>query len=428
MTCLASNLSAEQTYAQQTLISVTIENRTIKEAFKEIERNSGFVIFYYEGIIDSKKKVKLSAKNQTIDKILDQLLKNTNSTYKIVDKQIYITQKKTEDAQQQQQQQSGAKKRKNITGKVLDTAGDPLPGASILVQGDTRGVTTDMDGQFSIDVTSADKLMVSFIGMDNQIISIDGKTELVVVLKEKTDLLDEVTVVAFAKQKKESVIASISTIKPAELKAPSSNFTSSLAGRIAGVISYQTSGEPGQDNAQFFVRGITSFGADSKKDPLILIDNIEMNSNDLARLQPDDIASFSIMKDATAAALYGSRGANGVILVTTKEGKEGKAVVSIRFETSLSQPTEMIKLADPITYMKLHNEAIKTRNPLGILPYSENKIANTIAGANPMVYPANDWYNMMFKDYTINERLNFSVSGGGKVARYYLSGTYNQDH
>lgn len=153
-----------------------------------------------------------------------------------------------------------------------------------------------------------------------------------------------------------------------------------------------------------------------------------MSSTDLARLQPDDIASFSIMKDATGSALYGSRGANGVILVTTKEGKEGKVNVSARFETSMSAPTRNVELADPITYMKLHNEAVRTRNPLGLVPYSESKIANTIAGKNPMVYPANDWRELLFKDFTLNERFNFSVSGGGKVARYYISATVNQDN
>ena len=154
-----------------------------------------------------------------------------------------------------------------------------------------------------------------------------------IVMKELRDELEEVTVVAFAKQKKESVIGSIQTVKPAELKTPSSNLTTSLAGRMAGVIAYQRSGEPGKDNANFFIRGVTTFGY--KKDPLILLDNVEVSSDDLARVQPDDIASFSVLKDATSTALYGARGANGVILVTTKEGKEGKAQVSVRLEQLL---------------------------------------------------------------------------------------------
>ena len=199
-----------------------------------------------------------------------------------------------------------------------------------------------------------------------------------------------------------------------------------MAGSMAGVIAYQRSGEPGQDNADFFVRGITTFGTNTN--PLILIDGIELTSTDLARLQPDDIASFSIMKDATATALYGARGANGVILVTTKQGKEGPAKISVRFENSVSAPTRNVDIADPVTYMKLNNEAVLTRNPLGMLPYSEEKIANTEAGLNSLVYPANDWRKMLFKDYTMNQRANLNISGGGDIARYYVAGAFSKDN
>lgn len=314
----------------------------------------------------------------------------------------------------------------NLKGKVIDDTGEPLPGANILLVGDTRGVVTDIDGSFVIDVSIGDKLTVSYLGMEDQIINVEDKRDIVIIMKSKTDELDEVTVVAFAKQKKESVIGAITTVKPSNLKVPSSNLTTALAGKIAGVIAYQRSGEPGKDNADFFIRGVTTFGY--KKDPLILIDNNEVTTLELSRLQPDDIAAFSIMKDATATALYGSRGANGVILVTTKEGAEGSAKVDIRFESSMSQPTKMVELADPITYMKLHNEAVLTRNPMGVLPYSQQKIDNTIAGTNPYVYPSTDWYNELFKKQTFNYRANFNVSGGGKVARYYIAGSYISDN
>ena len=210
------------------------------------------------------------------------------------------------------------------------------------------------------------------------------------------------------------------------MKVPSSNLTTALAGRVAGLISYQRSGEPGQDNADFFIRGVTTFGYAAS--PLILIDGVESSSTDLARLQPDDIESFSIMKDATSSALYGARGANGVILVTTKEGKEGKLNVAVRFEESISMPTRSIDIADPITYMKLHNEAVTTRDPLAPQPYSQEKVDNTIAGTNPYIYPAVDWYDMLFKNMTNNHRFNMSLSGGGKVARYYVALTYNHDN
>ena len=315
---------------------------------------------------------------------------------------------------------------KKITGKITDANGSPVPGATITIIGTTRGVITDIDGSYSIEVGSTDKLTFSFIGLESQIIDVSNQTTIDVVMQEKAEQLEDVTVVAFAKQKKESVLASIETVKPDELRVPSSNLTTALAGRMSGIISYQRSGEPGQDNAQFFIRGVTTFGY--KKNPLILIDGIELSTSDLSRLHPDDIAAFSIMKDATATALYGARGANGVIHVTTKEGKEGKATIRIRLENSFSQATQDIDFADPITYMSMHNEAVRTRDPLGFLPYSQRKIDGTIAGDNPMVYPQTNWQEELLKDYTMNQRLNINMSGGGKIARYYIAGGVTQDN
>lgn len=318
---------------------------------------------------------------------------------------------------------------KRITGRIVDDLGTALPGATVLLEGSTRGAIADNDGNFELEgVPVNGKIVISFIGMESQTMTVSNKTVFNIQLKPKRNDLEEVAVVAFAKQKKESVLASITTVKPAELKVPSSNLTTSLAGRVAGLISYQQSGEPGKDNAQFFIRGITSFGAKAKTNPLILIDGIELSADDLARLNTDDIASFSIMKDATATALYGARGANGVILVTTKEGKEGKAQVSFRLENSFSAPTRKIELADPVSYMKMHNESVQTRNPLGLQPYSLEKIAMTERGLYPDLYPTTNWYDYIFKDMTMNQRANFSVSGGGNVARYYVAASFAQDN
>ena len=313
-----------------------------------------------------------------------------------------------------------------VEGLVIDENGDPLLGATVVISGKPGGITTDFDGKFKIDVNVGDNIVVSYVGMKSQTIKYTGQKEVSVQLFPDVSELDDVTVVAFSKQKKESVIGAVTTIKPAELKIPSSNLTNALAGRVSGMIAYQRSGEPGQNTSEFFIRGVTTFGY--KKDPLILIDNNEVTTLELSRLHPDDIASFSIMKDATATSLYGSRGANGVILVTTKQGTEGRAQISIRFEENVSSPTDMVELADPITYMTLHNEAVKTRDPLGVTPYSQQKIANTQAGINPYVYPATDWYRKLFKDNSFNKQLNLNISGGGKVAQYYIAGSYSIDN
>ena len=315
---------------------------------------------------------------------------------------------------------------KEVRGTVTDSAG-ALAGVSVSVKGkDNMGTTTDLSGKYILNVPDENAILLfTMVGYDNLEMPVRGKEIINVKMQRSSNSMNDVVVVAFGKQKKREVVGSVTSITPGELKIPSSNLTNALAGRLAGMIAYQRSGEPGRDNAEFFIRGVTTFGY--KRDPLILIDNVEYTTNDLARLQPDDIASFSIMKDATATALYGARGANGVILITTKEGKQGKAKISLRVENSISAPTQNVELADPVTYMKLENEANATRGNL-ILPYTQAKIENTEAGKNPTVFPATDWRNMLFKDFTMNQRANFSVSGGGQVATYFVSASFNKDN
>ncbi|MEZ2445892.1 SusC/RagA family TonB-linked outer membrane protein [Chitinophaga sp. RCC_12] len=316
---------------------------------------------------------------------------------------------------------------KEVRGLVTDSSGVPMIGVTIAVKNKPGvGTASDVNGRYILKVPDNASLIFSMIGFTSQEIPVNGREVINIIMRPSYNQLGETVVVAFGKQKKTDVVGAVTTINPAELKVPASNLTTALAGRIAGVIGYQRSGEPGQDNADFFIRGVTTFGY--KKDPLILIDGIELTVTDLARLQPDDIASFSIMKDATATSLYGSRAANGVILVTTKEGKEGKAAITVRLENSLASPTRNVALADPITYMRLNNEAVLTRDPLGQLPYTDQKIDNTIAGINPYMYPATDWRGTLFKSYTTNQRANLNVSGGGTAARYYVAGSFNKDN
>lgn len=422
---------SSNSYAQKVKLSLHMNNVVVKDVLIAIEDQSEFIFLYQDQQIELNRKVDIDVENKDVNEILDQLFNGSSNVYTVRDRQIVIGKslKQIEIRSNSLEQVFGESElvvTKNISGTVYDNDGKPIPGASIIIKGTTKGTVTDNDGAFHLETEGNGILVVNFIGYEAKEVELGTKTTIHVILKELISQIDDVTVVAFGKQKKESVIGSITTVKPGELKIPSSNLTTALAGRVAGLISYQRSGEPGQDNAQFFIRGVTTFGY--KKDPLILIDNNEVSTAELSRMQPDDIASFSIMKDATATSLYGSRGANGVILVTTKEGVEGKVQISVRYEKSISQPTDMVELADPITYMRLHNEAVRTRNPLGITPYSQNKIENTIAGNNPYVYPATDWYNTLFKNQAINDRLNFNMSGGGKVSRYYLAGSVIQDN
>ena len=316
----------------------------------------------------------------------------------------------------------------NLSGRVIDQDGFPLPGVTIMVKNKSGlGTISDQEGKYSISCDENAIIVFTFIGYKS-LEKVAGEIDkITLTLYEDVEELDEVVVVAFGKQKKESLVSSISTVSPKELKVPSSNLTTAFAGRMASIIAYQRSGEPGLDNAEFFIRGITSFSAGGKKDPLILIDGIEMNSTDLARINPDDIESFSVMKDASSAALYGARGANGVILVTTKEGLSEKLIINIRGEMSTSSNSELVELADPITYMRLHNEAVRTRNPMVAQPYSSSKIYNTERGIDPVMYPSVDWYNYLIKNQTSNQRINANLSGGGRAVQYYIAANYQHD-
>ncbi len=328
-------------------------------------------------------------------------------------------------------------RRVTVHGTVRNEEGELLLGATVSIKGSAVGAITNENGAYRLEnVSPGDVMTVSYVGLTSREFTLtsDAVQNVNVVLSGA--VIDEVVVVAFGAQKKESIVSSISTVNPSELRVPSSNLTTALAGRLSGVIAYQRSGEPGQDGAEFFIRGVTTFGY--KKDPLILIDGMETTAQELARLQPDDIEGFSILKDATAAALYGSRGANGVIQVQTKTGQLGRAKVSLRVENTWSMNTSNIELADPVTFMEMANEAARNRTLILSLntpnsrhdgePYTQMQIDRTRAGDDPYRFPANDWYNMLMKKYTTNQRINMSVSGGGNVARYYVSGTFNQDN
>lgn len=316
---------------------------------------------------------------------------------------------------------------KPITGKVTDAFDDiPLSGVSVFVAGTSYGTTTDNDGVYELLANEGDSLVFTYVGYETQKVEVQKVKIINVRLATDSETLEETVVVAFGTQAKESIVSSITTVNVKDLKTPSSNLTTALAGKMAGLVAYQSTGAPGEEDAQFFVRSVTSFGS-GLTSPLILIDNIEMTSRDLARLNPDDIASFSILKDASATALYGARGANGVVLVTTKEGEKGTVKTSFRHESSLSTPTTKVDMADPVSYMEYANIAHMTR--FGELIYPQSKIDFTRdPNRNPNVYPAVDWKDMLTRDYSLNHRMNMNLTGGGNAATYYLAGSFSQDN
>jgi TonB-linked SusC/RagA family outer membrane protein len=306
-----------------------------------------------------------------------------------------------------------------------------LQGVTVQLKTDAKRATqTDEKGNFTLRVPAKGVLVISSVGFETQEIAVKGQTTINVVMKTSSGNLGDVVIIGFGgTRKKESMVSSITTVNVKELKGPTGNLTNTLAGRIPGMISFQRSGEPGlgTDNSAFYIRGLSTFGT-GKQDPLILIDGVESSPTDLARLQPDDISDFSVLKDAAAASVYGARGANGVVLVNTRTGKEGVAKFSFRAENRVSSNTKNFNIADNITYMELANEAALTRSPLAIQPYSQNKIEHTKAGDDPYLYPNNNWIDQLIKKYTINQSYNLNISGGTNRTRYYVAGTYNQDN
>ena len=313
---------------------------------------------------------------------------------------------------------------RQVTGIVKDLTGEPIIGASVLEKGTTNGVITDLDGNFKLTVSNVEKavLQISYVGYQTQQIPVNGKTLLNVILKENTKLLDEVVVVGYGAQKKESVVGAISQVSSKELLAsPAANISQAIAGKIPGVITTQTSGAPGQDDTKINIRGRATFAGDGS--PLILVDGVE---REFSQIAPDDIETISVLKDASATAVYGVRGANGVMLITTKRGRDQKPEVSLTANMQIQSPTRSDTYLDSYQSVTLLEEALKNDG----LPsqFSANDIemyrkssAGQLSGLDAMLYPNVNWYNEVLKSSAPAQRYNASVRGGTKRMRYYAS-------
>lgn len=353
--------------AAQEKVSVKGKSITIKEAINIIEKNSVYSFFFKSTDLDNNRKKDINCAG-TLDEVLSEVLKGSNIKYTIKGKDVILSVKEVKSTTPQQS------KKNEIIGVVVDyLTGDPVIGATVQVKGASTGVISDIDGKFKVNASPEDILVISYIGYQTMERKV-GKQKLInIELKEDSKALDEVVVTAFGVgQKKESLVGSVQQIKPAELKVPSSSLSSSFAGRLAGVISVQSSSEPGADGANFWIRGKSSLNGNSA---LIVLDGVEISSSDLNALDPEVIEGFSVLKDATATALYGTRGANGVMIVTTKRGEDLlKPIINIRVEGSARQLSNVPEYVDGIEYMKLYNEAKLTRGDQQGL-YSDDKIA-----------------------------------------------------
>ncbi|WP_059026788.1 TonB-dependent receptor [Gabonibacter massiliensis] len=405
---------------QKNKVTLDLKEVTLNEVIAELKKQTDYDFFYNSELAKSKGKISVKAENKEVKLILDEILPGLGLEYSIQGNLITIREKTTVSLLK-------------ISGKITDEKGNPIPGATVIIHGTTRGVASDTNGRYVIPAKPDDVLKVSFIGYKTEIVPIKGKTKINIRLNPTAENIEEVTVVAFGEQKKESVVAAITTVNPGSLKSSSSDLTTQFAGKIAGIIGWQTGGLPGaltedEMNTKFYIRGITSFQTHANIDPLILIDGVESSKLDLARMPVEDIESFSVMKDASATAMYGARGANGVILVTTKKGVEGSVYTSVRYEAITSMPTRKIDVVDPVTYMKMYNQALLARNPMAMPQYSVERIERTGSGKYPsFVYPANDWYKILFHDHSVNHHMGLNLRGGSRIIQYYASVNYTRD-
>ena len=398
-------------YSQFKTLSVSVNNSTLREVLKTIEKSSQFVFFYLDDAVNLDRKVSIDSKNKKIEEILSELFEGTSCTYQISDRQIFISGKAPAPNEQQQN-------KRKITGRVTDVKGEPLIGVNVTVDGDANGSITNMDGLYEIFVTKKSVVLkFTYIGFKTSEIRTNASTNIYdVALEEQVNELEETVIVGYGTQRKISNIGAQSSMKMEDIKTPSASLTTTLAGRLAGVVAVQRTGEPGKDAADIWIRGISTPNTSS---PLVLVDGVERSFNDI---DPEDIESLTTLKDASATAVYGVRGANGVILIKTKPGKVGKPTVSADYYESFTRFTKMVDLADGITYMNAANEAM--RNDGIATKYTEDQIRNTIAGKDPYLYPNVDWLKEIFNDWGHNRRVNVNVRGGSEKVAYYASVSY----
>ena len=415
LTVLLSLHLAPGAYAQ---VSVQGNNLSAVQIIEQIQKATDYIFFYNS---EDMSGISVSSINLTgpIEKVLEKVFSGTDVVWRIQGKEIVL--KKSAAASTQPKADVRA-----VSGIVVDESDkSPLIGATIRVQGSDNIAISDIDGRFSISgVSNRTVLEVSYVGYKQRDFRIGDLGYLEISLSSENEL-EGVVVVGAGVQKKVSVTGSIAAIKGDELKSPSSSLTSNLAGKLSGVIAVTSSGEPGS-TSQFYIRGISTFGGRST--PLILLDGVEISAGDLDNLPAESIDNFSILKDASATAIYGARGANGVMLITTKSWTENtKAHINASFEQSFLQPVNVVEYADGPTYMRTYNEALLSRNQSASPRYSETQIKNTESGVNPYVYPNVDWYGLMFKKFAMSQRANVNISGGGSAVVYYMSIQMNHD-
>lgn len=411
-------VQASAAYSQTKSFTFKMEQKTVQEVIDYLESKSEFVFFFYEGIMDTQKKVSLSVKDGNIYEVMDKLLEGTSIGYEVKDRQIVLKPKEKSVSSVASVQQQG----KTVSGLLTDADGNPVIGATVVIKGTTNGVTTDIDGRYTLKgVKNGDIIEYKFIGYNTEEREYKGEASINIRMMEAAVSLDDVVVIGYGQQKKESVVSSVNSISSDELQMPGRSLSSNIAGQIAGVLAVQRSGEPGKDGSSFWIRGVSSFAGGTN--PLVLVDGIPRSMDDIT---PDEIESFTVLKDAAATAVYGAEGANGVVLITSKRGKSEKPRLDVRAEFSMVTPTRMPEMLNSYDFVRLYNEATweTLSNPVNwTKPYSDDVVEMYRTQADPDLYPNADWMSLM-KDMTHNEKVTLNLRGGSERVKYFVSGSF----
>ena len=419
--CICS-VKADNVHSQTASISLKLNKSNVVQIFSEIERRSDYVFIIPDDVASDLKNTftDLDVSNQSIHTILEELLNDTDYNYHIVGRQISVFNKESGSKSiQKVQEKKVVNEGIKITGQVTDEEGEPLIGVSVTIKGTTNAVMTDLDGVYSITVPDNKTILeYRYIGFVTKEEPISSRRIINIVLNKTVSQLEEVVVVGYGTQKKASVVGSITTIEPQRLQGSTRAISNNLAGQLAGVIGVQRTGEPGNDGSVFWIRGISTFQSNSRS-PLVLVDGIERTLDDM---DPAEIESFSVLKDAAASAVYGVRGANGVILVNTKRGNIGKPTVNLHFEKGFTQPVKLPKYIGSADYLTLVDE-IRADNDMAPL-YGPELISKYRDQVDPELYPDINWIDAISKDYASNQRANITVSGGSNTLRYAVVGSY----
>lgn len=417
-------------YAESTKVSIELRNKPLVEVLDAIKAQSEFSFVVNKTEVDLNRKVTVIAKEETVHEVLNAALVGTELTYKVSDKHIVIFKgNSTRTASPHQQKQ------RKITGVIVDATGEPIIGATVTVQssGSTSGTLTDADGKFEISgPATAFKIEISYIGFRKQIVDItSAQNNYNIVLEEDTKLLDEIVVVGFGLQKKETVTGAISMVQTKDLvQSPQANVSNMLAGRMPGLLAVQRSGEPGADFSTLRIRGIGTFAnGEGSQDPLVMVDGIE--TANFNNIDPNEIESLSILKDASSTAVYGVRGANGVILITTKRGAQGKPQISYSGNFAMNKFTDIRETMNSYDYARMYNEGRKYDAYItgGYTPrFSDEDIEKYRTGSDPIFYPDINWYDLILRDQSFTTQHNINVAGGVDKVKYFISGGYyNQE-